>query len=733
MSGPDTVAKGGPGGARSDAVEALLHPRNVAILGATERQGSWSSRIWESLQWAGFPGRVYPVSRSREAVWGTRAFHSAEDLPEPPDHVVVLLPADAVTEQLRPFAAAGARSATIISGGFGEGEDRDGAHRAKELADLIAEYGMAVSGPNCLGNLCVESRLLTMTERRVPLAENGRIAIVGQSGGVVMAVYRALWDRGAGSSILVTSGNELGLSSADYVDYLARKDGIDVVLAFVESLREPLAFRAACRAATDSGKRVVLVKVGESDRARAAAASHTGSLVGSVAAFDAFMDGTGAVRVASMDELVEAGELLAHIPVPSGSRAGAVVFSGGLKDLVVEHAEQAGVAMPNLSAESVERLSRVLGVGTSMGNPLDVGYIGLTDPAAYLECIRVMRADPAIDFVLIQEELLRFPGNTRKEESLQAVSRMVNRESGHPVAMFSMVSHSVTDYGRALRTEKLPGLPLLQEPTKALRVMASLGRASESARTRPAPEAATCAERADLAAATRRRLTQLTSQGVTTLTEIEAREIIAPYGVTFPEAVLTTSVQAAARAASRLGYPVVLKGLTRQIQHKTEAGLVELGVTSSAELRDAYGRIVSRMPRRVEASGPGEGVLVSRQVPAGTEMIIGITQDPEVGAVVMLGIGGVLAELLQDTVVGMPPIDEKAGHDMVASLRSRALLEGYRSAPVADIPALVAALQAVGQLAADAGDMLADAEINPLAVGSGDSGATALDALMLLR
>lgn len=452
-----------------DPVHALLHPANVALVGASSRPNSMASGVNDSLRAAGYRGAIYPVNSRYDEVWGVRCYPSVSALPNRPDHVAIMVPAANVTAVLEEAAAAGARSATIMSSGI---EDR------RKLEASIRASGLAVSGPNCMGNFCAASRLMTIDERRVTPPHDGCVAIAGQSGGVVIALYRALSDRGVRTSYLVTTGDELGLNGADYVRYFATRDDVRVILYYSEGLRDGPAFAAAAREAMLAGKRLVVFKVGESARGREAALLHTGSDAGTIETFDSLMASTGAVRAETLDEMVEAAEFLAHANPPPGPRVGVVVFSGGLKGIVADCAQRANIELADFAPATAAKVGALIGTGGSAGNPVDFGPpVGGASFDAYLDVIRAIRSDPNVDLVFLQDELLRIPGSPYKEGAFRRLSEFVAAEPGKPIAIFSMLSHSVTEYGRTLRAG-LDNLPFLQEPSKSLRILSRLGAAA---------------------------------------------------------------------------------------------------------------------------------------------------------------------------------------------------------------------------------------------------------------
>jgi len=461
-------------------VAALLNPRNVVIVGASDAPGSWALRAFRNLRRYEFPGAVYAVNPRREQVWNMRCYRSFADLPEPPDHVVMVIPAPQVPETLRAAAAAGARSATIMSSGFGEAQDAAAKALAATLHKTIAETGLAVSGPNCMGNIHAPSRLMTLTDDRPHRIAAGPVAIVAQSGGLAMAIKRTLEERGIATASLVTSGNEAGLTAADYIAYYATLPFVRVIVCYLEAVQDPEHLRAACAVARHAGKPVIAVKLGASAEGRAAALAHTGALAGPMEEFDVLAASAGILRVRTLDDVVEAVEYFTHVPLPAGANLGGITFSGALRGLLLDAAAANGLTFPALAPATLKRLEAVLGVGTFIGNPLDSGFAGLGSNEIYIECVSALLDDPAIDILLLQEELPRGGGSERKEANLHAVNALAAR-SKKTIVHVTMISHGLTDYSRALR-EQLPHVGFMQEVDKTLRAVRSIATYAQRAR-----------------------------------------------------------------------------------------------------------------------------------------------------------------------------------------------------------------------------------------------------------
>ncbi len=707
-----------------EKVTALLAPRNVVIVGATDKPGNWTPRVHRNLRRYGFPGPVFPLNPGRDEVWGETCYRDFAALPEPPDHLIILVPAKLVPGVLRDAAAAGARSATVMTSGFDETGDDSGRKMGAALRAAIEETGMAVSGPNCFGNLVAAEFFVTMPDDRPQDIGVGPVSIVGQSGGIATAIKRTLEERGIKVGALVTSGNEAGLNSADYIHYFVRDPETKVIVCYLESIRDRDNFLSACRAARAAGKPVVVMKLGTSRAGQAAALAHTGALAGSAAAFDAVAGAAGAIRAGNLDEVIEVVEYVLHAPLPKGTGIGAITLSGGLRGMMLDAAERNGVRFAQIQPETQARLEAFMGAGSAVGNPLDGGYTVLSSQENYLKAIDIMLSDPGIDLLLMQEELPREAGSARKENNLREVEKLAAR-NGKPICFVSMISYGLTAYARDMHAE-LPHLPFLQEVDKALCAVRVIGNHVTSAA--PAAADGTPAAAADIAA--RLRAAAAKASKPFTLSEPESKALLAAYGVPVVRDVVTPDADAAARAAEEIGYPVVLKAVSAELPHKTEAGAVLVGLEDEAALRQGFALILAN----VEKARPGlklDGVMVAEMIRGGVELAVGIANDPEVGPVVMFGGGGVALELYGDVAFADPALDRAGAERLVDRTKAARLLAGWRGQPAADREAVEAAIVAIGRIARDLGDVIEAVDVNPFVARP--EGAVALDALVVVR
>src|SRR3954470_13806268 len=468
------TGKWSPSSGASDIVKnihAMLHPRNIVLVGATDKPGNYAERIWNNLVKYQFKGDLYPVNSRRETIWGVRCYKDFASLPDKPDHVLVLVPARFAVQVIRDAAAAGARSATIVTSGFSELQDEESQKLAAELQQAVKETGLAVTGPNCLGNLSAGENLFTNIDDRIVTMEQGPVAIAGQSGAIVMAIRQTLEDRGVGVGYMVTTGNEAGLETPDLMTYFAADPSIRVIVVYLEGVRNTKVFRAACKAARAAGKPVIALKLGASEGGRAAAMAHTGALAGSIETFDAISTREGVIRVRGMDELIETTECFVHADPPKADRLAAVTLSGGKRGLLLDAFSSAGLNFAPLSKDATDKLAKMLGPGSIVGNPLDAGFAAVVDPSVYMQSIKVMIDDPDTDIVLIDAELPKAPHEVR-ERNLRIVDEMAAAAS-KPVIYISAMSIGFTEFTKALR-KSLPHVAVTQGLDRAVGAIKAL-------------------------------------------------------------------------------------------------------------------------------------------------------------------------------------------------------------------------------------------------------------------
>ena len=702
-------------------IGALFAPRNVVLVGASDR--NWAPRVYGNLKRFGYSGSVMLVNPNRTELWGERCFASIADLPEAPDHLALFVPADASLDILEAGGKAGARSASLFAAGFGEGGNEKGMARAARLRQVLSDENIAAIGPNCMGLAVGATNFSTVPDEQHARLRPGPVAAMTQSGMLVQTVGRGLMDAGIELSHLLSCGNQIGLSIADFIDYLADDETLRVMVCYIEAVPDAQKFLAAARKARDNGKSIVAVKIGGSEEVRKAALAHTGSLAGSLEAFDAYAREAGVVRVDSLEDVVEAAKFLSRMPKPKGKRIAVMTNSGALKSLMIQAAEACDVILPNLEPATRDLLAEAM-PDAEPSNPYDCKR---TIPAdTYMACIKALQSDPQADFVFSVEELPRADGIARKVANLHAVEEWLAQggAAGKPFAYLSPLTLHDTEYMEQLR-RGLTQAPWMHDVFKTFRTIARLGvqplGVERDAYETPPDRLALVQRYQALAAGLDRAVA---------LSEVESKRILSAYGLEFPREEVALSVEDAVVSAEQMGYPVVAKAIVPEITHKSDAGLVAVKLAGPEEVRDAAGNIVARC---ANLNANMDGLLIAEHVGDGTEMVLGIHRDPEMGPVIMAGMGGVWLELFKDVAFAVPGVDRAGAVQAIAETRAFELLRGYRGKPPADVKAYAGAMRALGQMAIDFGDCLESVDINPVLVRDEGRGAIALDGLVILR
>lgn len=702
-------------------IHAMLHPHNIVLVGATDKPGNYAERIWNNLVRYGFEGGLYPVNAKRETIWGVPCYKDFASLPEKPDHVLVLVPARFAVQVIRDAAAAGARSATIVTSGFSELQDEASQKLAMELQQAVRETGLAVTGPNCLGNLSAGEKLFTNIDDRIVTMEQGAVAIAGQSGAIVMAIRQALEDRGVGVGYMVTTGNETGLETPDLMRYFAEDPSVKVIVVYLEGVRNTKAFRDACKAARAASKPVIALKLGSSEGGRAAAMAHTGALAGSIETFDAIATREGVIRVRGLDELIETTECFVHAAVPEGDRLAAVTLSGGKRGMLIDAFDAEGLNFATLSPHVSSELTKMLGPGSIVGNPLDAGFAAVVDPSVYMKSIKLMIDDPDIDIVIVDAEFPKTP-HEQRERNLRIVDEMASRAS-KPVIYISAMSIGFSDFTKGLR-KSLPHLAVMQGMDRAVTAIKSL--LAYARLRKEVPDLVSSSKPAARAVLEK----ALASARGAALDEVASKKLLKAYGIPVSKEGIAQTAADAVKIAKQIGFPVVAKVVSAEILHKSDIGGVVLNLNSAAEVKNAFSDITARV-KKLKGKPKLDGILIAQQVKADLELVVGASLDAEMGPVVLFGTGGIDIELMKDVALAGAPLDEAEARLLIGRTKAGIKMRGYRGKPALHEASAVKALVGLSNLIADAGDRIASIDVNPFLINARTG--VAVDALIVLN
>ena len=525
----------------------------------------------------------------------------------------------------------------------------------------------------------------------------GPVGVVFQSGGTFQYWLQQAAVRGLGYSYAVSSGNELDLDLADYINFLVEDDDTRLIACMVEGIRRPDAFMAAAEKALDAGKPIILVKIGASERGRQATLSHTGALAGDDDVFDAVCRKYGIIRCLSLDDMIETGLAFQAGRIPDGTAAAMAGYSGGATGLFLDYAATEGLEIAELSGETNAKLAPLLDAGLKPANPLDAGAGLAGQPDKFTEICRIMASDPAVAMFSMQGQLPASTDDRIGPEPFVAVAAL-----GKPMVAHGRMSQNVTQTGRDLQTAA--GVPFLQGLPEVVRALKALGTYGVRTRRGISPMPDPTGSPAALAPAA-------------------FHELLEAHGLTPPRSAWAAAPGDAVEAALKLGFPVALKAVTADAIHKTELGALALGLGDSAAVRAAAYEIIERL---AAAAIPLSGFLVQEMV-SGLEVIAGVREDEQFGPVMVVGLGGVFVEAIGDVAFRLLPVDADDAREMLGELRGKTLLGAFRGAPPRDVEALIGAIVGLSGLYLAHRDDLSDLEINPLMVLAEGEGVRAVD------
>ncbi len=713
MTGPFT------GRRRLESLDALFAPRSIAIVGASQDARKIGGRPLAFLKRYGYPGAVYPVNPQYPEVQGVRAYATLGACPSAPEQVIVALPAAKVPAVVAEAAAIGAKTAVVFSSGFGEA-GAEGKALQQRLAAVIGDQPMRVLGPNCIGVLNVRARSYATFQLALETgtAPAGGVGVAVQSGAMGSHLLTLARTAGVGLGTWAATGNEADVDVAEVIAWMARDPGTRVIACCLEACGDAVRFRAALALARSARKPVLVLKVGASDIGKAAAASHTGMLAGNDAVFDAVLRQEGALRVESLEALVE----LAHVADHAASRGfpperaargrlGVVTISGGVGVLLADVAAKAGLELPELPA-GAQAAIRDLVPFAGTRNPVDATAQMNVTPALVDDCLEIVLAAADFDFLVLfitGSPYSRDLGN----HYLRSLRRARRR---HPAPLIVLSALAPAAYRR--RVERA-GCLFIDDPTRAGVALGALKAIADLQRAAPAE-------------APPLRPDELPAIPRGAIDETAAKRILARAGIPAMTERLAASADEAAAAAAAAGFPVAMKIVSPDIAHKTEIGGMLLDVADADAVRRGYAELRAAAAERAP-SAQVSGVSVAPMAGEGVETILGVVQDPVFGPVVMFGLGGVFVETLRDVTFRAAPFGREEALRMIGEVKGVALLRGTRGRPPADVGALADALAALSRLAAARAADFAAIDINPFLVRREGRGAVALDALIIPR
>jgi len=693
--------------------EHFFTAKSVAVIGASAEPGKVGYDIVHNLKEANFQGDVYPVNPKAEEILGFPVYKTVLDIPGAVDLAVIVIPARFVIDVMEQCGQKGIDSVVIITAGFKE-TGHEGAALQDQLMDVARKHGIRVIGPNCLGIISTDIGLNASFAPTTPA--NGKLGLLSQSGALADAILDWSTKAGIGYNKFFTFGNQADVNTIDMVQAWKDDEHIHAIVAYVEAIKDGQLFMKVAEE-TARVKPIIIVKSGTTAAGAKAASSHTGSLAGSDAAYDAAFRQCGVIRARTVQEFFDYAIAFAAQPLPKGKRICIVTNAGGPGIICTDACERFGLELAKLDPKTIEKLKEKMPAAGSVGNPVDV--LGDAKAALYDYAIRTLNEDPNIDAIIT---IVTPQTSTEVELTAEAVVNISN-QSDKPILACFMGGTLMEPGVKMLMANDVPNYDFPESAASSLRAMADYA----AWKAQPKDEYKSF----DVDKATvERAFARARAEGRLTLNEVECAEILSAYGFTMAAGQLCKTEDDAAAFSNQIGYPVVMKIASPDILHKSDIGGVKVGLADEAAVRSAY----QAMMENIKAKMPQAdiwGVNIQQMVTQGKEVILGMSRDPQFGPLVMFGLGGIYVEVLKDVTFRVAPFTESDAKEMTQSIRSYKLLTGARGEKPVDMPALIEALQRLSQLVTDFPE-IKEMDINPLKVQPENGGAYAIDSRIAL-
>jgi acetate---CoA ligase (ADP-forming) len=710
------------------SLDAIFAPNAIALIGASTTPGKVGYDIFANILTGGYKGTLYPVNPAAKSVLSMKAYPTIGEIPDAVDLSIIVLPAGATLKAVEESVEKGVKGIVIVSAGFRE-VGRKGLEVENRIVSICRETGIRVVGPNCLGVINPLPKVSMNASFSARMPSPGNISFISQSGALCAAVLDFAADRGFGFSKFISIGNKADVDEIDLLQYLHDDADTAVIMIYIEELRKGEEFISMARQVT-SGKRptpVLVVKSGRTSAGALAAASHTGALAGTEAVYDAIFKQSGIIRAESVNELFDFANAFAYKQesplgkmrrkLPTGKRVAIVTNAGGPGILATDMTVSADLELARFSEETIKNLARDLPSTANIRNPVDI--IGDASQARYESALWTVIKDEGVDGALV---ILTPQSMTNALGTAEAIVR-VARGTHKPIICCFM---GVIDVSPGVKYLQKHGYPVYQFPENAAKAMGALYRYTGWLNRIDLPESPVAHDRARASSI----ISDCLASGKTHLGEIEGNEILKCYGFDVLPTRLAVSEDEAASIAVEFGFPAVMKIVSAQILHKTDAGGVVLGLKSGQEARQAF-REIAKRAKSFNPDAVIDGVLVEKMAPSGEEVILGLNRY-DIGPLLMFGLGGIFVEVFKDVAFRLAPVGRTEADRMIREIRGFKLLSGFRGRPTADLEALERAIVSLSDLAVNHPE-ISEMDINPLLVHGEGKGATVVDCRMILK
>jgi len=685
-------------------------PKSVAIVGASRKPGKVGYEITKSMIDGGYQGKIFPINPSADEVEGLKCYSDLNSIGQVPDLVIIVIPAKFTLDCVKQCAELGVDSIIIITAGFKE-VGKEGGDMEKEIVKVAAEAGIRIIGPNCLGVLAPSSKLNASFGGTLPVP--GAIGYISQSGALLSSILDMANTNDIGFSKLISFGNKCDLDELDTIIALGNDDETKVIAGYLESITNGAEFVKKAEAISRQ-KPILLMKSGVSSAGAKAASSHTGSLAGSDTAYQCAFERTGIIRCSSIKEQFDFAQAFANQPLPNGPRVAVLTNAGGAGIMATDAIEKEGLTFASLTEKTMKKLAEKLPAAANVKNPIDVLGDALAD--RYEFALDIVLDDPNVDIVLV---LLTPQVMSQSKETAEAVVKISKQKTQKPILGCFIGAEKVAP---GLDVFQTGGIPKYDSPEAAV---AAIKAMVQYATWREAPGRNLEVLDADKAKVENIIKAHL-DEGMREVGELDAKEILKAYGFVTPAGAIGDTADKAVKIADELGYPVVMKIWSPDISHKSDVGGVKVGLKDAEQVRQAFDTMMTEIPAKMP-DAKLEGVYVQEVSAAGREIILGIKRDPQFGAMIMFGLGGIFVEVLKDVTFSLAPLTKEEALAMMKKTKSYKLLQGVRGQAGVDIELLTQNLQRLAQLVTDF-PQIVELDINPMFAGPVGTKPIAVDA-----
>lgn len=699
----------------SSKLNALFKPKSIAIIGASGDKNKIGGRPITYLHKIGFSGRVFPINPSRTEIQGLKAYSTILEVPDIVDLAIIAVPASLAMKAMEDCAAKKVKTVVIFSSGFAEMGEK-GRELQEKIRLMALENSIRILGPNSLGMFNLKDSVIASFSAAIAggLPKVGPIGFVTQSGAFGAHLFAMAREKGLGVSYWIATGNEADVDVADCVAYLAQDEGTDIIAIYIEGTKNGEKLKAALKLAYEKHKPVIALKVGSSSAGAKAAASHTGSMVGSDAVFDTVFQEAGVFRAKTIQEFVDVINTLAKVKLPSGNRVGIFTLSGGVGILLADQVYAQNMELPEPSDHAKSKMLEMVPYA-SVANPIDVTAQIINQPELLSKFMEVVCEDEVYDLMIVflahfglQEELIA--------NQLKFIRGVKERFSNIPMLFTSLLTKSTN------RMFDEMNLPVFEDPSETVNVAKALTYLAQKHQVQASDDK-------KIMIKTNSELS-LSLPKDSAVTENIAKGIIANYNIPVTKEATAFSESEAVDIARSIGFPVVLKGMSPQILHKTDAGIIYLNVPDEEGVRIGFRNINQKI---LDLNTEFGGVLIQEMIPDGKEVIVGTKLDPVFGPIIMVGLGGIYTEILKDNSIRLAPVCLSDAEQMIKQLKMFPLLSGYRGGVQTDIKALAQLLVDISRFAYEYQNIIEEIDLNPVKVLSEGDGVKVVDALIVPR